>query len=239
MNLEIWQNWKSAKDGGIVRRGLMGRFIQENEALIQYASVSFIERSQYRLENLREDILQAARIGFMRGVEEWDPDRGSFTKCVWLWMRHEIQQVVRHVTPITRPKDADLPRKKQDAAAAFYAKHGREATPEEVGITPNEAALAQKAKAKFVPLHVTVSEAEGRGGIRARDGIRMDPALQVEAFAEGPEAAIDRKRDLAAMRAFLRKLSPADAKDMAAGKRPDLEGKAKDYVERRRRVRAA
>src|ERR1700684_758141 len=38
-----------------------------------------------------DDLNQAAEMGFLRALEKWDPKRGSWITCLFMWVRREIQ----------------------------------------------------------------------------------------------------------------------------------------------------
>lgn len=227
MNRTDHAQWR--KSTAAQRRAMTTRILAENEPLVQRCVANAMQKSQYHLESMREDILQAARVGMMRAIPQWDPERGAWSTCAWWWMRHEIQQVTRHATPISRPKSADLPRKKQDAAAAFLAQFGREPEPDEIGVSQAAMARHEKAQAKFVSMQLYTDTEKTETAER-------ELAAVVE---EGPEETLDRIRDLRALKTFFRKLSAAEKKELEAGTNPELGARAKAYVEGRRRVRRA
>lgn len=220
MNRDLFTLWRSLSKEDFRKAQLFDQLVKDNEPLVRKCAGEFILGTRYHVDSIREDILQAARIGLIRAIHKWEPVRGAFSTIAYHWMRHEMQQVTRHATPITRPKDADLPRTKQDAAAAFYAQHGRDPTPAEIGVTAQAMRQAQAAAATFV------------GEAFANE----IPAAEVPPT---PEADIDRARDVEALKGFIRKLSPTDRKEFWAGKREDLIEKARLYVSQRRKVKSA
>lgn len=217
MNILDFKAWKKAKTP-THRNALMAKMVKDNEPLIQKCAAAFLARTNYHTESLREDVYQAARIGMIRAIERWEPRRGAFSTVAYYWARHEMQLVLRDATPITRPKDADLPKSKQDFAASFYAINGREPTAEEMGLPASALRRAEKAMAGFVRIDSPVLEIE-------------------EEQDETPEDAIDTARDLKSLATFTKKLSPSDRKEFLTGKREDLNILAKEYVEQRRSMR--
>ncbi len=231
MNRDDFEEWRKATSRA-KKAGLLAKMAHDNEALVQRFAGAFIQRTKYATESIREDIFQAARIGLLTAISEWDPDAGAFSTIAFFKMRHEMQLVLRHATPISRPKDADLPRAKQDAMAAFYAKHGRDPEPEEVGITPSALKRAQAAQATFMGIS-TVNQQRPKFHRWAS----TCPPAALAVAADAPEDAIDRARDLKALRTFVRKLSAKDREEFWTGKRDDLTKAATAYVERRRVIR--
>lgn len=188
--------------------------VVENEALVQRCATEFLARTNYHIEPLRDDVFQAARIGLMQAIQRWEPMRASFSTAAYFWMRHEMQLVVRHASPVSRPKSADLPRRKQQEAARFFALTGREPTPGELGVTASAVVRAQKAAARFVP----VREAE------------LEPTEVPDT-----EGALDRKRDTESLQAFLTtRLSVKQRAAFWAGDEK-LVAWAKRFIENRRK----
>jgi DNA-directed RNA polymerase specialized sigma subunit len=230
MNRIDFDAWKTATSR-VKKSRLMAKMAAENEPLVQRFASAFLGRTQYAIDNLRDDIFQAARLGLLAAIAEWDPERGAFSTLAFFKMRHEMQLVLRHATPISRPKDADLPRAQQDAMAAFYAQHGREAEPVEVGIAPSAMKRAQAAQATFMAIDPRTQPFD-----RTKRISSCLPAA-IATVPDAPEDAIDRKRDMLALRTFVRKLAAKDRGEFWTGKRDDLTKEATDYVARRRAVR--
>jgi RNA polymerase sigma factor (sigma-70 family) len=215
--LDTWLRWKDSV--GATRARLLQEMVVSQEPLVQTFARDFLQSTRYYVEHLRDDIYQAARIGVIRALDKWDPKKGEFSTICYWWQLHEMQQVVRHATPVSRPKSADLPRAKQEAVAAFFARYGRYPDPEEVGISPAAALRSLRASATFVGEAEIVEIADER-----------DPD-------DGPEAALDSVRDMRSLRRYLKKLTPTETKDFWRGRRPDLQEAAKQYVESSRDIR--
>ena len=215
MLIDTWLRWRESAPG-LTKDRLLSQMVASQEPLVQTFARDFIQSTRYYVEPLRDDIFQAMRIGIIRALEKWDPKKGEFSTIAYWWLLHEAQQVIRHATPVSRPKSADLPRAKQEAIASFFARYGRYPDPEEVGITPAAVERSVKAASSFV----------GVAEIDEAHALDTDPDPD-----ESPEAALDRVRDLRALRSYLRRLKPAEVKDFWRGRRPDLIQKAKEYVE--------
>ncbi len=215
MDRATWEQWKASKTPREKRR-LCSKLLADNDRLAQYYVVSFSKWSAYYTANMQDDLLQAARIGIIRALPAWDPDKGGFSAVGYWWARHEMQLVARHASRISVPKSAFLPKKKQDEIAKFEARHGRHPTPEEVGLTDR---VVDRARAAMVEI------------VDVRDA---DEVAAEQDGHDAPEAAIDRKRDMAALGVFVMKLSKKDRSEFWSGDRPDLTERAKAHVEKSR-----
>jgi DNA-directed RNA polymerase specialized sigma subunit len=158
MDRAKWQEWRDTPEGPRKRR-LFGQLVADNESLAQRIADGFLERSKYSLDGLRDDILQASLLGIMLGIQKWDPAKGAFSTCAFRWALHEMQQVAKHAMPVTIPKEAYLPKAKQDAAAAFAARTGRDPEPAEIGVTPAATVRAQAAMARFGACKLLIGDA--------------------------------------------------------------------------------
>lgn len=209
-----WEKWRDAPAGSKRKRALCAKLLADNDRLAQYYVASFSKWSAYYTSNMQDDLLQAARIGIIRALPAWNPDKGGFSAVGYWWARHEMQLVARHASRISVPKSAFLPAKKQEEMARFESRHGRAPTPEEVGLTEQVIDRSRKAMVEIVD-------------VREADEVAEEPG-------DSPEAAIDRRRDLESLKAFIGRLSKKDQRDFWKGDRPDLTGRAKRFVEGRR-----
>jgi RNA polymerase sigma factor (sigma-70 family) len=220
MDRADWTAWRDAPKGK-KKAALLAKLLADNDNLAHYYVTGFSRHSAYYTENMQEDLLQAARIGIMRALPAWDPDKGGFSSVGYWWARHEMQLVARHASRISVPKSAFLPKAKQDEIAKFEAMHGRAPAPEEVGLTQRVLDRARMATVEIVD----VSE--------------VDAADVVADTADGesPEENIDRKRDIESLKVFVKRLSAKDRREFWAGERPDITALAKTFVEARRGVK--
>ena len=212
MDRIIWEQYRAAK--GAERKRLHDKLIVDNEALAQYYVREFTRRTNYYTDNLKDDLLQAARIGMIRALDAWKPDEGGFSSVAFWWAIHEMQLVARHASGVSVPKSAFLPKKKQDEIDKFVTMHGHYPSPEEVGLTSTILDRARKAK-------VVMCSASDADHVAAEE-------------APDHEGSIDRKRDTRALQEFIAKLSAKDRRDFWTGDRPDLTQRAKLFVEGRR-----
>ncbi len=82
-----------------------------------------------------EDVLQGALIGITRALETFEPGKGSFSTYAAYWVRHEVQQTLQSATTIRRTRQHRIPAPVAEAANKFRLKHGREPTPEDLGVS--------------------------------------------------------------------------------------------------------
>jgi DNA-directed RNA polymerase specialized sigma subunit len=219
MHLPTWRLWSAAPPGS-ARDAHLAALMRDNDALARKFSAGFIATTRYDMSCLKDDVLQACRIGLLRAIERWDHTRSAFSTVAYFWMQHEVRAIARNATPITRPWTAALPRAQQDANNTFFATHGREPTPAEAGISPAAAARAAHGQARFV------------GFDWAEDhGVNLGSEMP------DPEGDIDRQRDVSALKTYLSRLSTKEQAAFWTGRRPDLTKRAKAYVDGRRRIR--
>ncbi len=169
------------------RRRLADKLVRDNMALVNKLVMQLSRRGNHQgwegnkgttkngtvgdLENRRQpidpaDLLQAGRIGFMRALEKYDPEKGGIAIYAKHWIRHELQQCMIHEKTIYTPRGTELPYGVHQKAAAVMAKEGREATPEELGITQ-----AQYDAWKEVPgIVMSLDESLDDEGHRYHDG---------------------------------------------------------------------
>src|ERR1700682_3555606 len=209
MNRATWDRWRKAT--GVAKARLLATLVTDNEPLVQKCAQTMAQTTRLYVTELQDDMLQAARIGLLRAIEKWDPKRGAFSSIAWYWMRHEIQQVTRHATQVTLPKSAFLPKRKQEEAGVFFAKHGRDPTPTELGISPSVIQRAAAAGRKNVPAS------------------KCD--LELRCPESNLEEDVDRKRDARALQGFVAQLPPKARKEFWENTRPDLTTKAKAFIE--------
>lgn len=210
MKRASWDDWQTAPTAA-----KFAALVASNEALVQKVTASLVQRLTYVTPSMREDVLQGVRIGLIRAIRDWDPTRAKFSPFAWGWMRYEGQLVLRHIMPVSYPRDLIFCSPERETEA-FYAKHGRDPAPSEV--STDQFLLARRARARSE--FVSVPEAEN-----------------IVSEESDIEADIDRQRDMKSLKAFLAKLSKADQKRFWTGKDEKLTARAKVFVEGRRILR--
>lgn len=158
MDMEVFAQYRVETDERKKRR-LADRLLRENMALVNKLVHQLSRRGDHQdwddnrkissngtvgdLEFRREpidiaDLMQAGRIGFMRALEKYDPEKGGIAGYAKHWIRHEIQQCVIHETTIYTPRGSGLPYAAYQKAAAIRTKEGREPTAAELDITEEQ-----------------------------------------------------------------------------------------------------
>jgi DNA-directed RNA polymerase specialized sigma subunit len=83
----------------------------------------------------QDDARAAAEIGFLRALGKWNPTRGSWITCLFLWVRREVQDEQAKAPVVYRPHNTAKPYKVYRAQEAYEAKHGHKPEPDELGVT--------------------------------------------------------------------------------------------------------
>jgi RNA polymerase sigma factor (sigma-70 family) len=194
---------------------LRSKLMADNEPMVETFAKRFMKATNRYVEAIQDDLLQAARIGMLRALDKWDPKKGKFSTLAFFWMRYEMQLVLRHATPITMPTNsATIPKTVQDTAAVMEAITGNATDVRNLGVTEAGLKRAQKANMSFVGLH------------HAASSVAQD--------SPNPEEALDRKRDMAALEAFLKTLTRVEKVRFVTGKDRKLNARAKTFIERSR-----
>lgn len=208
-----WDDWRKAPTAK-----KLAALVAANEALVQKCAGALMGKTDYATESMRDDLLQAGRIGLLRSLDSWRPAKGAFTTLAWRWITKEMQMALKHATPVTCPSGGPrVTQKKQGEAAAFFAKNGRHPTPGELGVSATLIARHEKTIVKFVP----VSAAENMAN--------TDDA--------NIEEDIDRQRDMKALKLFLGKLTKVERERFWTGKDDNLTARAKAFVAGKRGTR--
>jgi len=204
-----WDSWKAAPTPA-----KLAALVADNEPLVEKIAAFLMAKIEGASESMRDDLLQAGRIGLLRAIRTWNPNGAKFSPFAWGWVRHEMQTAMAHgACPVSYPRRLLFATNGQAKAASHYAQHGVDPAPETIGITKGLAERVQKSQARFVP----VSAAENM-------------ATQDEEI----EADIDRQRDMKSLKAFLAKLTEEERKRFWTGKDDKLTARAKVFVGGRR-----
>lgn len=212
MDRASWNLWKKDRSPPSKARRL-AKLVALNEGLVQKIVQGFTGRTRYYVTEMRDDLLQAGRIGLIRAIHKWEPHRGAFSTVAFNEIRYEIQRTACSATPIDVPRTLVFASNGQREAEAFYARHGRTATAKDLNMPESLFERARMARMEFV------SEAGAD--------------LPQEVDAEG---ALDTARDLRALRAFVKKLSREQRALLKEGDEA-LTARARAYVEARRVIR--
>lgn len=103
-----------------------------------------------------EDVKQAARLGFLRALENYDPSKAKLSTHVFFLIRHEVQWHCYHATRLYRTRKASMPAAMRRIEDKIAATCNRPPTAEELGCTEEELVDWRKhEKAAFVSLDAT------------------------------------------------------------------------------------
>ena len=127
-DLATFEAWKQTGD-----KRLEDKLIADND-LLACQQVKKLCRIGHIAES--EDLFQAGRIGLLIALRKYDPSKAAFSTYAAHWIRDQFQQCHLHLDrEIYRPKGYGLPFSIVRKMDAIQAKDGREATPEELGVS--------------------------------------------------------------------------------------------------------
>lgn len=86
----------------------------------------------------REEALQEGNIGLVRAIDTFDENRGAFSTCAALWIRHHVQSCAQKQVDFRKQRSACMPAAVARAVARFRALRGREPEAFEVGATEED-----------------------------------------------------------------------------------------------------
>jgi DNA-directed RNA polymerase specialized sigma subunit len=195
--------------------------LSAEEVYVQAFTQAFVNKTAYKCDSMKEDMLQAARIGVLLAIHEWKPATGGFSTLAYYKMWHEVQKAVRHVRPISIPRSGFLTGAEQISAKEFEEAEGREPSPGEAGINPRKLARAVKARASFLPLE------DWRKPVGHHDTKKApEPSVPPDVTEE----SIDTKRQTEALKEFMRGLSPDNLRALRA-QEPAMLQEARCFLE--------
>lgn len=127
-NLELLARYRSGKVDAL------DELLQSNEALLHHILKRFS-----RATEPYEDLFQVARLGLMKAVQRFDPERGtSFSTYAVAIVDGEVRHYLRDSLLVRQPRWArGLYARIQEAQAAFFQKHERAPTTAELASLVN------------------------------------------------------------------------------------------------------
>lgn len=81
---------------------LLEAFLRAKEGLIRHLAQKAIA-AEKTTEDL-DDLLQAARLGFLRALDDWDPDKGALSTHAGWWIKNRIQRAAHDAQTIALPR---------------------------------------------------------------------------------------------------------------------------------------
>ncbi|BBH67584.1 hypothetical protein ACTI_42690 [Actinoplanes sp. OR16] len=145
-----------------------------------------------------EDVLQAARLGLVKAVERYDPERGSFTAYAVLCITGEIKRHFRDHTWTVH-----VPRRQQEMALTVHQADLELAT--ELRRRPTEAEVAARCGIDRSELAAARLSGAGYRGISLQQPIGADGGELADLFGDR-DAAVDRVADAVSVAGLLRRL---------------------------------
>lgn len=159
-NVEIVHGYRAAlaaNDATGVRK-FRALIVSQNQGLVRRLAMRYMHPQS---EADADDAMQAGSMGLLRALEDFDPEKGSFSTYAAHWIRDHMQRWAGRPFPVSRPRSATMPASVAKAAALFRGKTGREPTAADLGITDPE--LAEWSEGShFVYLDEDVTEEHGR-----------------------------------------------------------------------------
>lgn len=159
-NVEIVAGYRAAREAGDVRgaKRFQTLIVTQNQGLVRKLVARFV-RPQSEAD--AEDAMQAGSMGLLRALEDYDPEKSSFSTYAAHWIRDHMQRWSGRNAPVTRPRSASMPGSVAQAAALFRGKYGKEPSAADLGVS--EAQLAEWSEgAHYVYLDEETSDEHGK-----------------------------------------------------------------------------
>lgn len=130
MDIQKWEEFKTQPEGPSKRK-MLGDLIAANEMLVR-SQVAKLCRHAKLPET--DDLFQAGRMGLMRAIEKYNPERGPFGPYAAGWIRDRFQQCSIHEVTIYQPRRPALARVVKKANEIENAT-GKAASAQDLGMT--------------------------------------------------------------------------------------------------------
>jgi len=155
-NIDLVRRYRASLAAGDSRQAqrLLTELVEKNKGML----IKFAKRwARPQTKDDMADAFQAARMGLLRALEDFDPKLGSFSTHVGSHTRDYVQRWSGRNESVSRPRSANMPVAIKRAAAKFRMLNGREPTAADLGVT--EAQLQDWLSAtRFVALDDTDEE---------------------------------------------------------------------------------
>lgn len=132
-NIALIRRYQLAKRNAdsVTARHVATDIIAANEGLVRRLASRYA-RPQTD-EDLR-DAMQAARMGILRSLVDFDPELGSFSTHAGNHIRDYVQRFAGKTAAVVRPRSSCMPASVATAAAKFRMVFGREPTAQDLGV---------------------------------------------------------------------------------------------------------
>lgn len=164
---KAWDQYKEAPTDK-ARDEALNKIVTDNEPFIRKAVEAMFARGLLSplastLELSVDDLMQAGRIAYTRALAKFDPSKGALPPYAKKWVINEVARTAASSSTIHKPANVGVKAKTLRKAEAIESQYGRQATPEEMGLTEAQY-LRWKKEAIVVPLE---AHAEPLDGARA------------------------------------------------------------------------
>ncbi len=147
---KAWHEWNDEPAGKRKDR-LLSKLLTSQEPLMKLFCDRVLRSTLVYVD--AEDVYQNGRIGLLRAIRKYDPDRGcQFSTMAYFWIRHEAQNATLHETQMYRPRGSDMSYKASRKVEAIAAEFGRDATAEELEIKPELLEVWKNLVFRYLPL---------------------------------------------------------------------------------------
>jgi RNA polymerase sigma-B factor len=163
---------------------------------------------RYRLSReAGEDVAQAARLGLVKAVERYDPERGSFTAYAVLSITGEIKRYFRDHT-----WHVHVPRRLQDLALAV--RRAQDDLSHELRRPPTEAEIAHRCGVDVGDVASARLSGAGYRSVSLHQPVGADGA-EIGDFHGSPDAAVESVADLMTVHGLLERLPARERRIIA------------------------
>lgn len=122
---------ESNSDDGAMRR-IAEAIVAGNEGLVRKLATRW---ARPQTDEDLDDAMQAARMGILRSLKDFDPKLGSFSTHAGSHIRDYVQRWSGKTVSVARPRSAQMPASVAHAASKFRMRTGKEPTASDLGIT--------------------------------------------------------------------------------------------------------
>jgi RNA polymerase sigma-B factor len=136
-NIELVDQYRREKASGdaSAARRTAEKILLANEGLVKKFGLKF---GRPQTVDAKEDIFQAARMGILRAIEDFDPAKGSFSTHAQWHIRDYVQRWSGKTSAVTRPRSASMPGYVAKALRDYRQKYGREPEASDLGVTEEQ-----------------------------------------------------------------------------------------------------
>jgi len=136
-NIRLVTEYRAALAAGDVAkaRRVAEKIVTSNEGLVQRLAARW---ARPNCDEDRQDALQAARMGILRAIKDFNPELGAFSTHANNHVRDYVQRWTGKTVAVSRPRSATMPASIAREASKFRMRMGREPTAAELGVTDEQ-----------------------------------------------------------------------------------------------------